>query len=319
MLKFSSNCLPTFAKPVLYEVPTYLAGCSIGNENRKTKRKKRGMENFNNKTWLDYSVYCGEKLQLYHGDCLEVMDLMIEDKTKVDMILCDLPYGTTACKWDTIIPFEDLWKRYEKLIKPNGAIVLTASQPFTSALIMSNPILFKYCWIWQKSKVGNIFNCKNAPQKNYEDIAVFSKASIANGSKVLMKYNSQGLIKVEKTRSNISKGRKDTTIGIRPSRLDNEYIQEFTNYPKQILQFNNEQGLHPTQKPVALFEYLIKTYTNEGDIVLDNCIGSGTTAVSCINTDRYCIGIEKDKPIYDIAVKRLNDIWVSKQNRNELF
>ena len=254
---------------------------------------------------------------LVHADCFDVFPY-IADKS-VNLILCDLPYGTTACKWDSILPFDKLWKEYERIIADNGAIVLTASQPFTSALIMSNPILFKYCWIWQKSKVGNIFNCKNAPQKNYEDIAVFSKASIANGSKVLMKYNSQGLIKVEKTRSNISKGRKDTTIGIRPSRLDNEYIQEFTNYPKQILQFNNEQGLHPTQKPVALFEYLIKTYTNEGDIVLDNCAGSGTTAVACINTDRYCIGIEKDKPIYDIAVKRLNDIWISKQNKNELF
>ena len=241
---------------------------------------------------------------VFHGDCLEIMK-SIPDRS-VDMILCDLPYGTTACKWDTIIPFDKLWEQYERIIKPNGAIVLTASQPFTSALIMSNPILFKYCWIWQKSKVGNIFNCKNAPQKNYEDIAVFSKASIANGSKVLMKYNSQGLIKVEKTRSNISKGRKDTTIGIRPSRLDNEYIQEFTNYPKQILQFNNEQGLHPTQKPVALFEYLIKTYTNEGDIVLDNCAGSGTTGIACINTNRNCILIEKEQKYFDIINERID-------------
>jgi site-specific DNA-methyltransferase (adenine-specific) len=242
---------------------------------------------------------------LYKGDCLIEMD-KIADKS-VDMILCDLPYGTTACKWDSVLPFDKLWEQYERIIKPNGAIVLTASQPFTSALIMSNPILFKYCWIWQKSKVGNIFNCKNAPQKNYEDIAVFSKASIANGSKVLMKYNSQGLIKVEKTRSNISKGRKDTTIGIRPSRLDNEYIQEFTNYPKQILQFNNEQGSHPTQKPVALFEYLIKTYTNEGDTVLDNCMGSGTTGVACKKTGRHFIGIEKDPAYYEMAVKRITN------------
>jgi len=237
-----------------------------------------------------------------NADCFDVFPF-IEDKS-IDAIICDLPYGTTACKWDTIIPFDKLWEQYERIIKPNGAIVLTASQPFTSALIMSNPILFKYCWIWQKSKVGNIFNCKNAPQKNYEDIAVFSKASIANGSKVLMKYNSQGLIKVEKTRSNISKGRKDTTIGIRPSRLDNEYIQEFTNYPKQILQFNNEQGLHPTQKPVALFEYLIKTYTNEGDVVLDNTMGSGTTILAAIKNNRIGIGIEKEKQYYDVAVRR---------------
>ena len=239
---------------------------------------------------------------LFQGDCLDIMPL-IPDKS-VQLILADLPYGTTACKWDTIIPFDKLWEQYERIIKPNGAIVLTASQPFTSALIMSNPILFKYCWIWQKSKVGNIFNCKNAPQKNYEDIAVFSKASIANGSKVLMKYNSQGLIKVEKTRSNISKGRKDTTIGIRPSRLDNEYIQEFTNYPKQILQFNNEQGLHPTQKPVALFEYLIKTYTNENDMVLDNTMGSGTTCLAAKELNRKFIGIEKEPKYYEIACQR---------------
>jgi len=313
-------CRVAFAKPVLYEVPTYLVGCSIGNENRKTKRKKRGMENFNNKTWLDYSVYCGEKLQLYHGDCLEVMDLMIEDKTKVDMILCDLPYGTTACKWDTIIPFEDLWKRYEKLIKPNGAIVLTAQQPFTSALIMSNTKLYKYNWHWNKVKPSSFFNAKNAPMKKIEDICIFSFGAIANGSKNLMKYNPQGLIECGKIRPPKNDSvPNQSTIGKRPSRA-NAYKQEFTNYPTDLIEFSFEQKpIHPTQKPVELMEYLIKTYTNEGETVLDNCIGSGTTAVSCINTDRYCIGIEKDKPIYDIAVKRLNDIWVSKQNRNELF
>jgi len=313
MLKVCGMFLPTFAKPVLYEVPTYLVGCSIGNENRKTKRKKRGMENFNNKTWLDYSVYCGEKLQLYHGDCLEVMDLMIEDKTKVDMILCDLPYGTTACKWDTIIPFEDLWKRYEKLIKPNGAIVLTASQPFTSALIMSNPKMYKYSWVWDKVTARGHLVAKHRPLQQTEDIVVFS-----NG-----KHNYFPImIERPKDKWKVSKEFKKTDII--KSNGETEYKTYKHWYPKNILQYSNanatnEKPLHSTQKPVELMEYLIKTYTNEGETVLDNCIGSGTTAVSCINTDRYCIGIEKDKPIYDIAVKRLNDIWVSKQNRNELF
>ena len=268
------------------------------------------MENFNNKTWLDYSVYCGEKLQLYHGDCLEVMDLMIEDNTKVDMILCDLPYGTTACKWDTIIPFKDLWKRYEKLIKPNGAIVLTASQPFTTKLINSNIDNFKYCWVWDKKIPSNFALAKRQPLKYHEDVCVFS----------FEPHNYYPIF-----RENVKKPFGKIVAG------NSEHIkiaakqERGFGYPKSILEFakpNNlskDGNLHSTQKPVELFEYLIKTYTNKGETVLDNCIGSGTTAVGCINTDRYCIGIEKDKPIYDIAVKRLNDIWVSKQNRNELF
>ncbi len=271
------------------------------------------MENFNNKTWLDYSVYCGEKLQLYHGDCLEVMDLMIEDKTKVDMILCDLPYGTTACKWDTIIPFEDLWERYEKLIKPNGAIVLTASQPFTSALVMSNTNLFRYCWVWDKVNKYTMYQHANImPLKRHEDIVVFYKKTPT--------YNKQyrdGLPFIAKR----TKANGDTNHHDSKERFDT--VNKGKHNPCSILPIKGdnklENGLHPTQKPVELMEYLIKTYTNKGETVLDNCIGSGTTAVGCINTDRYCIGIEKDKPIYDIAVKRLNDIWISKQNKNELF
>ncbi|MBP7316584.1 MAG: site-specific DNA-methyltransferase [Chitinophagaceae bacterium] len=276
------------------------------------------MENFNNKTWLDYSVYCGEKLQLYHGDCLEVMDLMIEDKTKVDMILCDLPYGTTACKWDTIIPFEDLWERYEKLIKPNGAIVLTASQPFTSALVMSNLKLFKYEWVWDKvNKYTGFLQASTRPLKRHENILIFSKSKTT--------FNKQMVnITPYSQRKSKNYGKKETTYRTikneSPNKI-NETSEIGLGNPFSIIQFKsqNPNVLHPTQKPVELMEYLIKTYTNEGETVLDNCIGSGTTAVACINTDRYCIGIEKDKPIYDIAVKRLNDIWISKQNKNELF
>jgi len=276
------------------------------------------MEKFNNKTWLDYSVYCGEKLQLYHGDCLEVMDLMIEDNTKVDMILCDLPYGTTACKWDTIIPFKDLWKRYEKLIKPNGAIVLTASQPFTSALVMSNPKMFKYEWIWKKTRYSGNLNATRMPLKAHESVLIFAKGKTKYFP--IKTEAPEHLIDKRKTINpsivkdggayNGSKG----FVNIRKK-------DDGTRYPISVQEFKNpnNNSLHPTQKPIELMEYLVKTYTNEGETVLDNCIGSGTTAVACINTDRYCIGIEKDKPIYDIAVKRLNDIWVSKQNKNELF
>lgn len=269
------------------------------------------MENFNNKTWLDYSVYCGEKLQLYHGDCLEVMDLMIEDKTKVDMILCDLPYGTTQCKWDSIIPFEKLWERYEKIIKPNGAIVLFGAEPFSSQLRLSNIKLYKYDWIWDKIKGTGFLNAKRQPMRNHEIISVFYKNQCT--------YNPQKTFGHKNKKSFRAKHLQTEVYG----EMVNDYQYESTErYPRSIQEFSTDtqnSSLHPTQKPVSLIEYLIKTYTNEGETVLDNCIGSGTTAVGCINTDRYCIGIEKDKPIYDIAVKRLNDIWVSKQNRNELF
>lgn len=246
-------------------------------------------------------LICMEIDKIYEGDCLEVMP-SIPDKS-IDMILCDLPYGTTACKWDQIIPFGPLWKEYKRLIKDRGAIVLTASQPFTSVLISSQLPLFKYCWIWQKSVIGNIFNCKNSPQKNYEDIAVFSKASIANCANSMMVYNPQGLIQTNVSRKN-ALSRESDTIGTRPSRKG-DYVQKFTNYPRQILNFKNDTGSHPTQKPVALFEYLIKTYTNEGDLVLDNCIGSGTTAIAALNTGRHFIGIEKEAKYVEIARKRI--------------
>ena len=226
----------------------------------------------------------------------------IPDKS-VDMILCDLPYGTTACKWDTIIPFEPLWKQYERVIKDNGAIVLFGTEPFSSYLRTSNINLYKYDWKWRKNKVGNVFNCKNSPLKIYEDIIVFSKGSIANGAKLMMQYYPQGLIECNANRSN-KRTSLDTTIGHRPSR-QNDYNQKFTNYPLNILEFNSETGFHPTQKPVALCEYLIKTYTQPGEIVLDNCAGSGTTAIAALNTGRFFIGIEKEPKYVEIARKRV--------------
>lgn len=244
--------------------------------------------------------------KIIQGDCLTLMT-EIPNKS-IDMILCDLPYGTTACKWDTIIPFDKLWKEYERIITDNGAIVLTAQQPFTSALIMSNIKLYKYNWHWNKVKPSSFFNAKNAPMKKFEDVVVFSKGKIANGSKNMMKYNPQGLVECGKIRPPKNDSvPNQSTIGKRPSRAKS-YKQDFTNYPTDLIEFSFEQKpLHPTQKPIALFEYLIKTYTNEGEIVLDNCAGSGTTAIACINTNRNFIVMEKEQMYYEMILKRVEE------------
>lgn len=231
------------------------------------------------------------KNTIIQGDCLEVMK-EIEDKS-VDMILCDLPYGTTACKWDTIIPFEPLWEQYKRIIKDNGAIVLTASQPFTSALVMSQTKMFKCEWIWQKTRFSNQMMAKIQPLKIHESVLVFS-----NGK---TNYYPQGLIKFGKT----TRQGKKITDNIGGGERKTEYFQEFTNYPKSIQEFKNETGMHPTQKPVALFEYLIKTYTNEGELVLDNCADSGTTGVACKNLNRNYILIEKEPEYVEICRQRL--------------
>jgi site-specific DNA-methyltransferase (adenine-specific) len=244
----------------------------------------------------------------YQMDCLEGMKL-IPDKS-IDMILCDLPYGTTACKWDTVIPFEPLWEQYERVIKDNGAIVLTASQPFTTTLISSNLGLYKYSWVWEKSKGSNFTHAKNMPIKFHEDICVFSKAPI--GHKVQlgerrMKYNPQGLIKVDKVWKRPKKYDSEHKLKRESHKL--ERVIEFTNYPTSILKFgnsDNRERMHPTQKPVSLFEYLIKTYTDENDIVLDNCLGSGTTAVACELNNRKWIGFETEGEYIEIINKRLD-------------
>ena len=237
--------------------------------------------------------------QIIQGDCLEVMR-DIPDKS-VDMILCDLPYGTTACKWDTIIPFEPLWEQYERVIKDSGAIVLFGSEPFSSSLRLSKVELFKYDWVWDKVSVVGFANAKKMPLRNIETVSVFYKSQPT--------YNPQGLIKIEPKkikngRTHKEKGEKGMTA-INGGRFKEGYIQEYTNYPKQILTFNREKGTHPTQKPVALFEYLIKTYTNEGETVLDNCMGSGTTAIAALNTGRFFIGIEKEPKYCEIARQRV--------------
>jgi site-specific DNA-methyltransferase (adenine-specific) len=234
------------------------------------------------------------KYKLYNGDCLEVMK-DIPNKS-IDMILCDLPYGTTKCKWDIIIPFDELWEQYNRIIKDNGAIVLFGSQPFTSKLICSNIDNYKYDWIWDKKKSPNFRGVKYQPLIPYEIISVFNTTKY-NPQMVEGKMRKKGGYPSKNEEQAISRGTEPKT--------NNLY------YPKAILEFskanNKESGLHPTQKPVALLEYLIKTYTSENETVLDNCMGSGSTGVACMNTNRQFIGIELDKSYFEIAEKRIKE------------
>ena len=230
--------------------------------------------------------------KVHCADCLEFMKLM-PDKS-VDMILCDLPYGTTACAWDTIIPFEPLWKQYKRIIKDNGAIILTASQPFTSALVMSNIKMFKYCWTWDKTTAKGHLVAKIRPMQQTEDILVFGQNKINYFPQMIERPKNKIETTSEHKRSEIMGG------------VSKGYTKTYTQwYPKTLLKFKVERGLHPTQKPVALFEYLIKTYTNEGDLVLDNCAGSGTTGVACKNLNRNYILIEISEKYCSIARQRL--------------
>lgn len=256
-------------------------------------------------------------IKLIHGDCLDKMkDLPNEC---IDLVLCDLPYGTTACAWDTIIPFKPMWEELKRLIKPNGSIVLFGSQPFSSALVMSNVEMFKYEWIWKKSKCVNFVHAKNMPLKFTETILVFSKASIGHTSQLgekRMKYNPQGLIKCEKKWSRKKKYENGHNFSRESHKL--ERTIEYENYPSNILNFGNsdnrERGLHPTQKPTILMEYLISTYTSVGETVLDFAMGSGTTGVACKNLNRNFIGIELDKKYFDTAMRRLGEIQTENAN-----
>lgn len=244
-------------------------------------------------------------MKLYHGDCLQIMK-ELPDKS-VDMILCDLPYGTTACKWDTIIPFDKLWEQYNRIIKDNGAIVLTASQPFTSALIMSNIKMFKYEWIWQKAVGSNFATLKYQPMKEHENIIVFSKGT-HNYYPIMQERAESGKARLNYGHSGSITGEANGTQKFQGFTPDT-YNKELRN-PSSVQYFNNREscrGLHPTQKPVALMEYLIKTYTNKGDVVLDNCAGSMTTGIACQNTGRDFIMIEKDEHYFNIGKKRLED------------
>lgn len=239
-------------------------------------------------------------IDLRKGDCLEVMK-NIPDKS-VDMILCDLPYGTTACNWDIVIPFDKLWEQYNRIVKDNGAIVLFGSEPFSTLLRMSNIKNFKYDWIWNKKLAGNGILAKKQPLKIHEIVSVFNSNI----------YFPQ-----------MTKGKMRKKMGLKESEITggNSFVNEYANdlyYPQSIQEFsiaNLRRGrLHPTQKPVELLEYLIKTYTNENETVLDNCMGSGSTGVACINTNRNFIGIELDEKYFEIAKGRIETC----QNKNNM-
>lgn len=249
-----------------------------------------------------------DNIKLMQGDCLELMKDIPDGS--IDMILCDLPYGTTACKWDAVIPLEPLWEQYKRIIKENGAIVLFGAEPFSTMLRYSNLKMFKYDWIWVKNNAVGFVNAKLKPMNKHEVISVFSKGKTANRNPNNMPYFPQGLIPFDKeVRSGNKKG-KDNTYW-RPSlKSSNEggYIQQYTNYPTTVLQFDKvPRAVHPTQKPVSLLEYLVKTYTKPGEVVLDNCMGSGSTGVSCVNTGRKFIGIELDPGYFEIAETRISE------------
>ena len=248
-------------------------------------------------------------------DCIELMK-KLPDKS-IDMILCDLPYGTTACKWDTIIPFDKLWECYKRIIKDNAAIVLTASQPFTSLLVCSNLEMFKYELIWNKSRALGFAHAKNAPLKKHENILLFSNGYIKhNRQKNRMIYFPQGLKNYGKI-VNGDKSCKADIKGHKFARKSNKiYKQEFTNYPNSVLNFNNDgKTFHPTQKPIALGQYLIKTYSNKNDIVLDNCCGSGSFLISAIIEDRKFIGCYTSREYCDIANARIK----AEQSQGKLY
>jgi site-specific DNA-methyltransferase (adenine-specific) len=229
-------------------------------------------------------------VKLLKGDCLEVMKDI--ESGSVDAIITDPPYGTTACKWDSVIPFEPMWEQLNRVIKPNGAIVLFGSEPFSSALRMSNIKNYKYDWVWHKNNKTGFLNAKKMPLKNIETISIFQKR---------IKYNPQGLKPFNRIVKRGSNGNNYSKSGVKN-------LQEFTNYPTQYINFKCQgKTVHPTQKPVLLMEYLIKTYTNENETVLDFTMGSGSTGVACVNANRNFIGIEQDENYFNIAKKRIEE------------
>ena len=267
-------------------------------------------------------------IELYLGDCLVQMNKIAEDS--IDLILCDLPYGTTdrtgvdkkgsnrILGWDTVISLDKLWQQYRRVLKPTGAVVLTADQPFTSQLVLSNLEWFKYEWIWKKKRTTGFLHANARPMKETEDILVFSPLGASGCSKKAnknMTYNPQGLIEKNVKKKNNAKRlgkflHQPEHMGAGNKLLhETEYEQKYTNYPSEIIEFGLDKNVvHPTQKPVELMEYLIRTYSNEGEVVLDNCMGSGTTGVAAVNCNRKFIGIEQDEEYYKISEQRINSI-----------
>ena len=261
----------------------------------------------------DLKDFVTPDMKLYYGDCLERMKEIEDDS--VDLILCDLPYGTTRCKWDTIIDLDKLWEQYTRILKkPHGVVLLFGQQPFTSMLISSNYKWFKYNLIWKKNKTTQYLLANYRPMKCTEDIVVFSPGGAAAASRERgnMTYNPQGLVPV-----NIKKRNSKARIGKMLNQLhhlgpnnkltsDSEYTQKYTNYPKELIEFDIESDTtHETQKPVGLIEYLIRTYSNPGEVVLDNTMGSGTTGIGCLNTGRKFIGIELLEKYYKLSKYRI--------------
>ena len=252
-----------------------------------------------------------ENITLLNGDCLKMMKEIPDNS--IDMVLCDLPYGTSASSWDKKLPMNDLWNEYKRIIKHNRAIVLFSQQPFTSLLITSNIEMWKYNWIWEKDNGTNFMNSHFCPLKITEDICVFGNGAtsfVKNGENLI--YNPQ--FSEGKLYSIISGNQKSNSAVVRGGKGGRDDVGGYKTesdgkrYPKNLIKFNRDKDkLHPTQKPVSLCEYLIQTYTNEGDVVLDNCMGSGTTGIACLNTNRKFIGMELDDTYFEIAKKRIDE------------
>ena len=244
--------------------------------------------------------------KIYNEDCLEGMKRIPDGS--VDAIICDLPYGTTDCAWDSVIPIYKLWEQYKRIRKPSCVILLFGSEPFSTNLRMSNMKEWRYDWIWKKNSSAGFVHAKNRPLKNFEIISAFCQYGMGHKSVLgerRMTYNPQGLIPVHEVHKN-AKGKFGGTVGSRKSHKD-VIVQEWTNYPKAVLEYDSDSdSFHPTQKPVDLLRYLIRTYSNEGDTILDNCMGSGTTAVACIREKRHFIGFELNKGYFDKACKRID-------------
>lgn len=252
--------------------------------------------------------------KLYQGDCLEIMDKLIKEGIKVDAIITDPPYGTTSCNWDTVIPFDEMWERLNKLIKPNGAIVLFGSEPFSSFLRAGNIKNYKYDWFWNKNNSGNILCAKYMPLKLIENICIFSNGKCPYNPQMIERTEKEEKEFIKKKGKDYISKKSDMFTGIKSgaffhtSNPKYKYPVNILNFSAQSKECNNRVRVHPTQKPVALLEYLVKTYTDEGGLVLDFTMGSGSTGVACLNTKRNFIGIELDKKYFDIAKDRIESI-----------
>lgn len=268
-------------------------------------------------------------IKLYQGDCLDIMNILIKENIKVDAVITDLPYGETRSSWDKIIDFTQMWYLIDKIVKDDSAIVLFGNEPFSSLLRCSKLEWYRYDWKWLKNNCTGFANANYRPMRKYEDIIVFSKANASAGGKANpMKYYPQDVIEINKVKKNTSK--RQGLVSYANNNMDKnnqllqdgtEYIQKYTNYPNNVLSFDVEtERVHPTQKPVKLMEYLIKTYSNEEEIILDFTMGSGSTGVACKNLNRDFIGIEKDINYFNLAENRINaEVVEKKEIKRKLF